>query len=147
MQDLLVNLDDITKLENSNVLSLSALTKRPIDYALPGEVAQLSFRMSLDQTVVTRNGYTVLDVLSDMGGFQRVLYSFFSLIAYILNMSNFDSYLASKLYKLSDNSKNSRPDLTKSTYFNHKENSSLKEFFGKILPRKILCKSCKKSKR
>ena len=105
MQDWFVNLDDITKLENSNVLSLSPLIKRPIDYPLYGEVAQLSFELNLDQTVVTRNGYTILDVLSDMGGFQRVLYSFFSFIAYILNMSNFDSYLASKLYKLSDNSK------------------------------------------
>ena len=54
---------------------------------------------------MTRNGYTILDVLADMGGFQRVLYSFFSVIAYVLNTSNFDSYLASKLYMLSNTSK------------------------------------------
>ena len=90
--------------------------------------------------MVTRDGYTILDVLSDMGGFQRVLFSFFSVIATILNMSNFDSYLASKLYKLNDSNKNHGQDqklnrkLDKSIYFKHKESSSLKEFIGKILP-------------
>ena len=62
----------------------------------------MSFEMNLNQTVVTRNGYTILDVLSDMGGFQRVLFSFFALVSSILNFSHFDSYLASKLYKLDD---------------------------------------------
>ena len=52
--------------------------------------------------MVSRDGYTILDVLADMGGFQRVLFSFFSIIATVLNMSNFDSYLASKLYKLNE---------------------------------------------
>ena len=60
--------------------------------------------------MVARNGYTIFDVLSDMGGFQRVLYSFFSIIATVLNMSNFDSYLASKLYKLNDISKHLSKD-------------------------------------
>ena len=78
--------------------------------------------------MVTRDGYTILDVLSDMGGFQRVLFSFFSIIATILNMSNFDSYLASKLYKLNESKQ------SKSIYFQHKETSSLKEFFSKIVP-------------
>ena len=66
--------------------------------------------MDLDQTVVTRNGYTILDVLSDMGGMQRVLFSFFTVVASILNYSNFDSYLASKLYKLDDTENRLRPD-------------------------------------
>ena len=161
LQDLIVNLDDITKLENSEVFNLSPMIKRPIDGPKPGMVAQMTFEMSLDQTVVTRSGYTILDVLADIGGFQRVLYSFFSVIAYVLNTNNFDGYLASKLYKLSGTSKNFRQDQTgkedysKSTYtnseisnyFEHKEISSLKEFFGKFMPKNMLCKSCKKSKR
>ena len=77
--------------------------------------------MNLDQTVVTRNGYTVLDVLSDMGGFQRVLYSFFTVVASILNYSHFDSYLASKLYKLEDVNDRLRPNKkhTTAAYFEH----------------------------
>ena len=110
MQDLIVNLDDITKLENSEVFNLSPMIKRPIDGPKPGMVAQMTFEMSLDQTVVTRSGYTILDVLADIGGFQRVLYSFFSVIAYVLNTNNFDGYLASKLYKLSGTSKNFKQD-------------------------------------
>ena len=102
---------------------------------------------------MTRDGYTILDVLSDMGGFQRVLFSFFSVIATVLNTSNFDSFLASKLYKLNYNNKHLRQDqktshnATNSIFFQHKETSSLKEFIGKLLPRKMLCKVCRKSKR
>ena len=82
-----------------------------------------------------------------------MLFSFFSLIASVLNMSNFDSYLASKLYKLNDNNKHLRQDQKPShnasnlIYFQHKETSSLKEFIGKLLPRKMLCKACRKNQR
>ena len=154
LQDLVVNLDDITKLEDSNVFDMKPMLTRPLNpQSNPGLVMEMSFEMNLDQTVITRDGYTILDVLSDMGGFQRVLFSFFSIIAAILNMSNFDSYLASKLYKLNDNNKHLGQDQnqshkpSKSIYFQHKETSSLKEFIGKILPRKMLCKACRKNKR
>ena len=126
LQDLAINLDDITKLEDSNVFDMKPLLQRPIDAKLnPGLVWRMSFEMNLDQTVVTRDGYTILDVLSDMGGFQRVLFSFFSIVAAILNVSNFDSYLASKLYKLDDNNKhlvqdhNQSRTPSQSNYFKH----------------------------
>ena len=95
---------------------------------------------------MTRNGYTILDVLSDMGGMQRVLFSIFSVVTSVLNYSNFDSYLASKLYKLGDEKRVSN-NSEKSVYFTETETSSLKEFFSKQLPKKMLCKSCKLSRR
>ena len=36
--------------------------------------------MNLNQLVIERNGYTVLDYLSDIGGMQTILISSFSLI-------------------------------------------------------------------
>ena len=96
--------------------------------------------------MVTRNGYTILDVLSDMGGMQRVLFSFFSVVTSVLNYSNFDSYLASKLYKVGDE-KRDKNNPEKSAYFTEGETSSIKEFFSKRLPKKILCKSCKLNRR
>ena len=45
----------------------------------------LGIDMSLDQTVVERNNYTILDVLSDVGGLESVIASAISLILSILN--------------------------------------------------------------
>ena len=49
LQDLVVNLDDITKLENSSVFDIKPLNRRPINAREdPGLVMQLSFEMNLD---------------------------------------------------------------------------------------------------
>ena len=41
--------------------------------------------MSLDQTLIERTGYTILDILSDVGGLQGILISGISFILGILN--------------------------------------------------------------
>ena len=56
--------------------------------------------MGYDQKVVTRVGYTILDVLADLGGMQRVLFTFFGVITAVFNYKHFETYLASQLYKV-----------------------------------------------
>ena len=58
--------------------------------------------MNLNQRVVTRNGYTIADVLSDLGGLQRVIMSFGGILAAFLNFNNFENYMSSRLYKIPD---------------------------------------------
>ena len=67
MQDELVDLDDITNLENSEVFKFTLQASRPQEVH-PELIVGLSFEFSLDLTVIERTGYTVLDVLSDIGG-------------------------------------------------------------------------------
>ena len=55
--------------------------------------------MSLDQTLIERTGYTITDILSDVGGLQGALVSGISFILSILNYKNLDNYLVSKLFK------------------------------------------------
>ena len=43
--------------------------------------------MSLDQTLIERIGYTILDILSDVGGLQGLLISGISFILGILNQN------------------------------------------------------------
>ena len=55
--------------------------------------------MSMDLTLIVRDGYTVLDLLSDIGGLQGILNAGFSVILIFFNYKYLDSYLATKLYK------------------------------------------------
>ena len=55
--------------------------------------------MSLDQTLIERDGYTILDILSDVGGLQGLLISMIYYALGILNFNYLENYLASKLYK------------------------------------------------
>jgi hypothetical protein len=58
--------------------------------------------------VIQRSGYTVLDLLSDIGGVQSIMVSTFAILVGILNYQHFDTTLASQLFKLrKPNSNNS----------------------------------------
>lgn len=53
----------------------------------------IALEMNLDQTVISREGYTVLDLLSDIGGIQGVVGSALVVLISILNYNHFDDYL------------------------------------------------------
>ena len=56
--------------------------------------------MSLDKIEIERTAYTFLDVLSDCGGIQAILVSLLQGYLYILNYNHFDTFMASRLFKL-----------------------------------------------
>ena len=55
--------------------------------------------MNLDMNLIERSGYTVLDVLSDVGGLQGILISGISFILSIFNYNYLENYLVFKLFK------------------------------------------------
>ena len=55
--------------------------------------------MDMDLTVIERTGYTVLNILSDVGGLQGILISGISLLLSVLNHNYLDNYLVTKLFK------------------------------------------------
>ena len=64
--------------------------------------------MSMDQRMVTRVGYTILDVLSDIGGILSVLISGFAIPLSFWNHNYFDYALVALFFKLKSNEKTSR---------------------------------------
>ena len=52
----------------------------------------------MNLSVVQRTGYTLLDVLSDVGGLQGILLSAIVLFLSIVNYGYLDSYLVSKTF-------------------------------------------------
>ena len=56
--------------------------------------------MSPDLQLVERSGYTIFDLLADVGGISGLLFSVASYLLSIFNSNFFDNYLASKLFTL-----------------------------------------------
>ena len=49
---------------------------------------------------MARDGYTLLDFFSDIGGIQGILVSAAAIFLGMWNYNNFDNFLVSKLYKM-----------------------------------------------
>ena len=60
----------------------------------------ISFELDLDQQVIVRKTYGILDLMSDLGGMIGILLSGFTIVVSIINYHNFDNYMASLLYKV-----------------------------------------------
>ena len=58
--------------------------------------------MNLDLMTVSRNTYNFFDLLSDVGGIQSIIVTFFNLLLSVLNYNKLDNYMVSKLYQYQD---------------------------------------------
>ena len=56
--------------------------------------------MNLDQKVLERITYSLLDAFADIGGLSKLLNSSISFLAFILSFDRIESFLASRLYKI-----------------------------------------------
>ena len=59
----------------------------------------LGIDMDLTRTVINRTNYTILDVMSDVGGLESVLASLVSFLLGALNYNNLNSQMISQLFK------------------------------------------------
>ena len=64
----------------------------------------LAFEINLDLLFVNRDGYTAIDVLSDIGGMESIFISGITIFLSLWNYKHFDSYMASQMYKVSGGS-------------------------------------------
>lgn len=60
----------------------------------------ITFEMDLNLKVVARDGYTILDWISDIGGIQGILISAIAIIIGYWNYNFFDNFMVSKLYRI-----------------------------------------------
>ena len=58
----------------------------------------ISFELSLDLLIVLRDGYTIIDIISDLGGINAVCMVVFPMIINVFKGQSLDKYLVSKLY-------------------------------------------------
>ena len=132
LQDLALNLDEVTELQDSSVFRLVLGFEYPsFDPTLVGGI---SIGLSMDVTLIERKGYTLLDVLSDVGGMQGFLISGTSLLLSILNYNQLDNYLVSKLFR------------SESVTLIASQKENILDFcLSKLIPSKLVC--CRKKRK
>ena len=106
----------------------------------------ISIEMNLDRTYLIRQTFDILDLLSDVGGIQTIMVVFASVVVSVLNFGNFDTFLASRLYKIkresaTDDSKENI--FAQSDYFRGSKCNNIKLCLMHCLPSKLVC--CKRS--
>ena len=104
LQDLFVNLDEITELEDTSVFQIKYKGNRPYEKD-PNLVTSLIVENNLSQLFISRVGYTSLDLISDVGGMLEVCLVSLAMIAGITNYDLMSNYLAAKLYKIRNHDK------------------------------------------
>ena len=72
----------------------------PREYKTPNIVLDLLIDLNLDKHLTERENFQLLDFLGDIGGVQAILISFFQFILFFINYNHFDSFMASKLFKI-----------------------------------------------
>ena len=138
LQDKAVDLDDLTLIEDDTIFKLVKMTNLPYEKDRNVQMS-MTIEMSLELLVVARTGYTILDVLSDVGGIQSLLMTITTLWIGVWNYKHFDNYMASKLFKVHKNgSKEKAKPIGPPRYFN------IVERLMDLLPRRLLC--CRRSR-
>ena len=64
----------------------------------------ITVEKNLDQIVIARDGYTLLDLISDIGGMQGILISGAAMVLTIFNHNHLENFIVTKLYRLSSGS-------------------------------------------
>ena len=100
LQDEVINLDDFTELEDETVFRFEQLPSRSYEKDYDVQL-DITVEMNLNQVQIARDGYTVLDFISDIGGMQGILLSGCALVLLMWNYAYLENFLVSRLYKLS----------------------------------------------
>ena len=99
LQDEIINLDDLTELSDPSIFSLEPLPTKSYENKIDVQLA-ITIEMNLNERVVARDGYKLLDYFSDIGGIQGLLISGGAYLLAIWNHNNLDNFLLTRLYRL-----------------------------------------------
>lgn len=99
LQDKTIDLDDLTEWEDEALFRLENLPSRPYEKDYDA-MMDITVEMDLDLNILARENYTVLDLLSDIGGIQGILMSGFAMVLGVFNYGHFSTYMASRLFKI-----------------------------------------------
>lgn len=106
----------------------------------------LTIEMNPDQFVIMRNSYTVFDFLSDIGGIYSIFVAIFGSLLTLFNYNHFDTYMASRLFKIQKVDADSHTRFfDKSDFFHPSKVSNVRQCCMDYLPKRVQC--CKKNRK
>ena len=138
LQDKDLNLDALTVIEDETVFKVEAMAVRTYEKDVNVQM-DISVEVNLDLEVLSRSGYTFIDVLSDIGGIQGLLITTIAIFLSFLNYKHFDTYMASQLFKLRIAEGRSAENISPTRFLN------LYEYVVDLIPSCLLC--CRKTRR
>lgn len=125
-------------MEADTLYKLETIPARLYNSQTDYRVMDLSFEMNLSQTVISRQIYSTLELISDIGGIQAILLQFFSIILSVFNYRNLNTFLASKLFKLkkgvNETSLSRSSKFEQSEYFQAPKSSNVRHYIIDCLP-------------
>ena len=97
--------------------------------------------MNLDLKYIIREGYYLLDLLSDLGGLYGLLFSVLSFALTYTNFNYLDNYLSAKLFKLENEHYEEDDEDGDSRLFENKEKTKKSTFVkpARVSTIKALC--------
>ena len=75
----------MTELQDSTLFDATQKNWVPVEYYSESGIMSVSFEMDLDQYAIERSQFTVLDLLSNIGGLESIFISVMGLIVSIWN--------------------------------------------------------------
>jgi hypothetical protein len=104
--DKTINLEALTMLEYDQLFTIKKKAIIPYEYADHDVVwVSVTFERSLSLWTYERDAYTLLDLFSDVGGFQGLLISFCAGLSVMWNFNHFENFMVSRLFKITKRKK------------------------------------------
>ena len=149
MQDYAIDLDEITKIYDDSIFELKALPKRAYEKDTV-VLMDITIELDLDRKLIKRMCYSLLELMSDVGGMIGILMVFLSSIVSCFNYNNFDNYMVSRLFKIKklDSEANlSNQYFQRADFIDPSNYNNFLEYFLSIMPcKKCCCLCCRKSR-
>mmetsp|Transcript_12817 Transcript_12817/g.16428 ORF Transcript_12817/g.16428 Transcript_12817/m.16428 type:complete len:195 (-) Transcript_12817:303-887(-) len=99
LQDELFNFDNWTQTLDKNAFMVEMGGFRSFSKNQPDVLVSLDFERDLNLKYITRDRYTLLDWISDIGGIQGMLVSAFAFFVGYWNYKSVENFMVAKLYK------------------------------------------------
>eukprot|EP00353_Schmidingerella_taraikaensis_P010553 CAMPEP_0185589632 /NCGR_PEP_ID=MMETSP0434-20130131/57771_1 /TAXON_ID=626734 ORGANISM="Favella taraikaensis, Strain Fe Narragansett Bay" /NCGR_SAMPLE_ID=MMETSP0434 /ASSEMBLY_ACC=CAM_ASM_000379 /LENGTH=170 /DNA_ID=CAMNT_0028213185 /DNA_START=408 /DNA_END=920 /DNA_ORIENTATION=+ len=99
LQDELFNFDYWTQTLDKNAFMVEMGGFRGFSKNQPDVLVSLDFERDLNLKYITRDRYTLLDWISDIGGIQGMLVSAFAFFVGYWNYKSVENFMVAKLYK------------------------------------------------
>ena len=134
----------MTELEDPQLFTLEPLPSRSYEKDLDTWF-DLTIEMNMDQNLIQRMGYTVLDLLSDIGGILEIMTILITYFLAFWNYNYFENFMVSRLFKLhredfSSDEKGFESYFDRSTFIQPRRCYNPKEWLRNTLPRFLICK-------
>lgn len=147
LQDLYIDLDEVTVLTSEQPFKLEL--KPSLTYEKDDVVQmEITVEMNRDLHFIERKSYTLIDLLSDVGGVQAIFVSFVGAWIALWNYEHFDTTMASQLFKIQADDQDKHSGQTQ--LFTPTKTGNLKELIIDTL-RSFHCgrrrQACRKSRR